>query len=146
MKWKEDAGVTLIESLLVLSIISMFIALPIYQLDQVRKQSETQLFFESLSSSITLIHNYSVLNGEWTAMEYRPSRGTLHFKVLSSTNHPVDHVLRVPDHMRILGTVNEVRFSGRSGTITNPHTVTFQTINGKVDCVFQIGSGRFDIR
>lgn len=146
MKWREDAGVTFIESVMVLSVISFIIGLPVLQLTHVRKQSETQLFFDSLSSSITLIQNYAVLNNEWTAMEYRPSRGTIYFKVLGDSSHPVNHVLTVPDHMTILSTANEVRFLSKSGTISNPHTLAFQTVNGKVECVFQIGSGRFDIR
>lgn len=146
MKCKDDTGATFIESLLVLSVISFLFTIPVVQLNQVRKQSETQLFFDSLSSSITLIQNYSVLNNEWTSMEYRPSRGTIYFKVVGNNTHPINHVLTVPEHMKIISTANEIRFLKNSGTISNPHTIAFETINGKVECVFQIGSGRFDIR
>lgn len=146
MKWKDDTGVTFIESLLVLTVVSFILAMPVVQLNQVRKQSETQLFFDALSSSITLIQNYAVLNNEWTVMDYRPSRGTINFRVVGNTSHPVNHVLTVPDHMKILSTADEIRFVRESGTISNPHTLAFQTINGKVECVFQLGSGRFEIR
>lgn len=146
MKCKDDTGATFIESLLVLSVISFLFTIPVVQLNQVRRQSETQLFFDSLSSSITLIQNYSVLNNEWTSMEYRPSRGRIYFKVVGNNTHPINHVLTVPEHMKIISTANEIRFLKNSGTISNPHTIAFETINGKVECVFQIGSGRFDIR
>ncbi|MCC5889655.1 MAG: hypothetical protein JJU01_03730 [Alkalibacterium sp.] len=146
MNWRDEAGVTFIESIMVLSIVSFIIGLPAVQLNHIRKQSETQLFFDSLSASITLIQNYAVLNNEWTSMEYRPSRGTIHFRVVGNSSHPINHVLTVPEHMKILSTANEIRYVRRSGTISNPHTLAFQTINGKVECVFQIGSGRFDIR
>lgn len=145
-KWRNEDGVTFIESIIVLSVIGFIIGLPVVQLNHVRMQSETQLFFDSLSASITLIQNYAVLNNEWTSMEYRPSRGTIYFKVVGKNTHPVNHVLTVPEHMKILSTANEIRFIRSSGTISNPHTLAFQTINGKVECVFQIGSGRFDIR
>lgn len=146
MKGLNDSGFSLIESLIVLSIIGLLIGLPATQLTHISKQSETQLFFDDLSASITLIHNYAVLNNEWTSMEYRPSRGTIYFKVVGNNSHPINHVLTVPSHMTIISTADEIRFLRGAGTISNPRTVTFQTINGRVQCVFQIGSGRFDIR
>lgn len=142
----QEEGMTLIETLLVLSVVSLFLLLPTVHFNHLAKKSETALFFESFQSSITLVQNYAVLNDVWTVVRFRPSRGDIYFRVGGEADHPIEHVLTLPEHVRILNTTVEFRFSKNSGNIGQFETITFETPEGIVDYVFQLGSGRFVVK
>ncbi|MCC5894604.1 MAG: prepilin-type N-terminal cleavage/methylation domain-containing protein [Alkalibacterium sp.] len=142
----KDDGMTLIETLLVLSVVSLLLALPTIHFNSLTKKTETAIFFDSFQSSMTLVQNYSVLNDVWTVVRFRPSRGEISFRVSEETGHPIEHILTLPEHVKILNTTVEFRFSKKSGSIGYYETIYFETPEGYVDYVFQLGSGRFEIR
>ncbi|PRY82166.1 competence type IV pilus minor pilin ComGD [Alkalibacterium olivapovliticus] len=143
--YKED-GLTLIESLLVLSVVTLLLTLPTVHFNYLTKKSETALFFESFQSSVTLAQNYSVLNDAWTVVTFLPSRGEITFRVAGEANHPIEHVLTLPDHIILLNKTVEFRFSRKSGNIGQFETISFHTPEGIIDYVFQLGSGRFVVK
>lgn len=142
---KKDDGFTLMETLLVLSILSLLISFPIVQFSSMREESEHQLFFDSLRSSITLIQTHAVINNEWTVMEVRPVNNKIYFRVPAHINHPASHTLSLPDGITIQGTSRDYDFKSGTGNQGNLHPVIFQTRKGKVELKFQMGSGRFVI-
>lgn len=143
----KDEGFTLIETLLVLSVLSLILVMvPAIRFDYLTEKSETSLFFNSLQSSVTLVQNYSVLNDEWTVVRFFPEQGLISFRVAGKTNHPVEHRIELPDHVQILNNNVEFRFKNESGNIGQYETIRFKTPEGIVEYVFQLGSGRFVVK
>lgn len=143
---KKDSGFTLIETLLVLSVVSLFLVLPTIHFNYLTRKSETALFFESFQSSVTLVQNYAVLNDVWTVVTFRSSWKEIGFRVSGESDHPIEHIITIPDHIQLLNTSVEFRFSKKSGNIGHYETIKFKTPEGNVEYVFQLGSGRFVVR
>lgn len=144
----KDDGFTLIEVLIVLSLVSLLATFPVMHFNQLKKETETQLFFEALRSGITLIQTEAVMNDQWTNMEVRPANRLIRFRVTGKENsaHPANHILYLPESMSIIGTSKEYLFSKSSGNLGNINELNFQTIHGRVTVSFQMGSGRFVIK
>ena len=145
---KNDDGFTLIEVLLVLSLVSLLATFPVMHFAQLKKETETQLFFESLRSGITLIQTEAVVNDHWTIMEVRPGNRLIRFRVITEENavHPADQTLYLPDSLSLIGTTKDYSFSKSSGNLGNINELSFSTIHGRVSVSFQMGSGRFVIK
>ncbi|GEK91357.1 competence type IV pilus minor pilin ComGD [Alkalibacterium kapii] len=146
-EFEQEEGFTLLEVLLTLVIVSVITAIPIMHFTQLKKETETQLFFESLRSGITLIQNEAVFNNQWTTMEVRPTNRLIRFRVTGreNENHPANHILDLPESISLIGTSKEYMFSKKSGNLGNINKVNFNTIHGRVSVSFQMGSGRFVI-
>ncbi|MER2063316.1 MAG: competence type IV pilus minor pilin ComGD [Alkalibacterium sp.] len=144
----NDEGFTLIESLLVLSVVSLLAAFPVMHFTQIKKETETQMFFEALRSGITLIQTEAVVNDHWTNMEVRPANRLIRFRVTRKENseHPANHILYLPESVSLYGTTKEYTFSKSSGNLGNINELNFNTIHGRVTVSFQMGSGRFVIK
>lgn len=148
MGLKQDNGFTLIEVMLVLSLVSLLVTIPVLNFTRMKEETETQLFFESLRSGITLIQNEAIVNDHWTLMEVRPRNRLIRFRVTGANNgaHPANHILYLPDSVSLVGTATEYSFSRGSGNLGNFIGIGFNTIHGRVNVSFQIGSGRFVIQ
>lgn len=144
---KKNDGFTLIEVVLVLSIVSLLATFPVMHFAQLKKETETQLFFEALRSGITLIQTEAVINDHWTNMEVRPTNRLIRFRVTGKENsdHPANHILYLPESISLYGTSKEYQFSRSSGNLGNINELNFNTIHGRVTVSFQMGSGRFVI-
>ncbi|WP_423188789.1 competence type IV pilus minor pilin ComGD [Alkalibacterium sp. f15] len=144
---KQDKGFTLIEVLLVLSLVSLLATFPVLHFAQIKKETETQLFFESLRSSITLIQSEAIVNNHWTMMEVRPTNRLIRFRVTGAGNskHPSNHILYLPESISVVGIMRDYSFSSGSGNLGNINVIHFNTIHGRVSVSFQMGSGRFVI-
>ncbi|SFC14075.1 prepilin-type N-terminal cleavage/methylation domain-containing protein [Alkalibacterium subtropicum] len=143
----KDDGFTLIEVLLVLALVSLLATFPVMHFAQLKKETETQLFFEALRSGITLIQTEAVVNDHWTNMEVRPTNRLIRFRVTGTenTDHPANHILYLPESISLYGTSKEYLFSKSSGNLGNINELNFSTIHGRVTVSFQMGSGRFVI-
>ena len=146
-RMNQDKGFTLIEVLLVLSVVSLLATVPVMQFTQLKKETETQLFFEQLRSSITLIQSEAILNHQWTSMEVYPSNRLILFEVegAENTSHPANHVLHLPESISLLGKSKVYSFSAGSGNLGNINELNFETIHGRKTLSFKMGSGRFEI-
>lgn len=145
---RKDDGFTLVEMLLVLSVASLLATFPVMHFVQLKKETETQLFFEALRSGITLIQTEAVVNDHWTTMEVRPTNRLIRFRVTREENsdHPANQTLYLPDSVSLIGTTKEYMFSRSSGNLGNINELNFSTIHGRVTVSFQMGSGRFVIK
>jgi len=145
--YKADQGFTLLEMTLVLAVVSMLAAFPVLHFTQTKKGTETQLFFESLRSGLTLIQTEAVVNHHWTIMEVRPTSRLIRFRVTGKENaeHPANHTLYLPESVSLIGTTKEYSFLSGSGNLGNIHEINFNTARGRVTVSFQMGSGRFVI-
>lgn len=151
---KYDDGFTLVELLITLLIISLLIFIPVLSIDKVIDTVQVDLFFRELSSNITLMQNHSILTGERTTVEFYPGEKIIKFRVYDeskSLEHPLNNEMFLKEGLyELLGNRYErVTFHGTTGNITiynHGWRFNFITSQGAYELVFQLGSGRFDIR
>lgn len=146
LKLKSEEGFTLIESIIVLFVIGIFFSFPILSFREAEKDIELDLFFEELSSSITLIQNHAILNGQTTYVEANPDLNTFLFRVRGEDTHSINHQLDITDTVMLIGTVRQYEFQRQSGNQGNLNRLRMDTHKGRFELVFQMGSGRFEIR
>lgn len=143
---KTQEGFTLIESILVLFIIGLIFSFPIFSIRGVEEDIELDLFFEELSSSITMMQNHAILNNQPTYVEADPELKKFLFRVRGERQHELNHELIVPDSVTLIGTVRQYEFQSQSGNQGNLNRLRMDTNQGRYELVFQMGSGRFEIR
>ncbi|WP_080146834.1 competence type IV pilus minor pilin ComGD [Marinilactibacillus piezotolerans] len=141
----HSEGFTLIETLLVLALISIMMLLPIIPYDHLKTTMEEDLFFEDVAASITRIQHHAVLNGETTVLTVRPQARDLSFRVIGQLESELNQTIELPEHMDILGGAKVYRFRGFSGNQGNLNIVRFKTKNGFIVLKFKLGSGRFEL-
>ncbi|GAA0352616.1 hypothetical protein GCM10008932_02000 [Alkalibacterium iburiense] len=143
---KESEGFTLIETALVLSIVSIILSLPIVHFKALQVEAETQLFFETLGSSLTLAQSYAILNQDWPLIEFKPDTREVSFRAGKRTdNHPINHRISFPDSISMPGGTREFRFSSSTGNQSNISPIPFDTAKGRVNVRFKFGKGRFTV-
>ncbi|WP_035445285.1 competence type IV pilus minor pilin ComGD [Atopococcus tabaci] len=142
----NEKGFTLPEVMLVLLISVFLVGLPPIVSASYAEKIEGRLFLEQLQSSITLIQNEAVLNGKRTKMATYPSNRLVRFTVVGESSHPANHTLTLPDNVSITSLSEDYYFSSETGNLSNINRITFR-INGEdIELVFQMGSGRYEIR
>ncbi|API89964.1 hypothetical protein BKP56_12150 [Marinilactibacillus sp. 15R] len=144
-KLQEQNGFTLIESLIVLSLVGIFLLIPVIPFNKMEADIENSLFFEELQSSITLLQNESVLNDEWTEIEMRPNAREIVFRVIGKRNHILNRSIALPDTIEILGGSKVYRFLSESGNQGNLNKTRFQVGDKFYTLSFKLGSGRFEL-
>lgn len=140
---EKENGFSLIETLLVLSLVSFIVSMPILHFNRLKIETETQLFFESLESSITLVQSHAILNNEWTVIEFSPSSKQVSFRVAGDREHPLNHRLYLPESMSMASGFMEYNFNSETGNQSNLKKLRFYTSKGEVEFGFLFGSGRF---
>lgn len=153
MKNKNEAGFTLIETLVTLLIASLLMLLPILSLEKITENMQIDLFFRELSSNITLMQNHAILTGHKMVVEFVPRDNLIRFKEDKSSlgsTHPMYREMHLQEGVyEFYGNdYGQVAFNGWTGNITskNAWTTYIQTSKGLYKIVFWLGSGRFEIQ
>lgn len=143
---QSSQAFTLIESVVVMGVVAMFILLPLINFTNVSTKMEEDLFIEDLSSSLTLMQNHAILNGQTTSVTIIPNENRIHFNVLQLDQHPLEHSVHFPDSVKVLNNAQIFKFQRDTGNYGSFQTLRFDTSQGWVEFVFQLGSGRFYVR
>lgn len=152
---KKQAGFTLIETLLTLLIVVALVFLPIISIQQTNEKVQIDLFFRELTANITLMQNHAILAEDRTEIQFNPTEDKIRFKVHdgnSFSTHSLDREMQLDNSVYQLSGSGYKGVSFRRGTgnisIDNSDwwRINFDTVQGKYELVFQIGSGRFEIR
>lgn len=143
--WNEK-GFTLPEVMLVLMIGAFLIGLPPVVSASYAEELEGRLFLEQLQSSITLIQNEAVLNGKRTKMATYPNNRLIRFTVVGESGHPANHTLALPKSVSLTSRSEDYYFTSGAGNLANLKPLTFKMNGEDVELVFQMGSGRYEIR
>lgn len=151
---KNEAGFTLIELMITLFMTSLLIFIPVLSIDKMVEKTQVDLFFRELHSNITLMQNHAMLTGERATVEFYPRDKIIKFRTYNDTqdsSHLLNSEMLLEEGMYdLLGHEHErVTFHGQSGNISvykNKWRFNFKTSQGPYELVFQLGSGRFDIR
>lgn len=144
-KLKEENGFTLIESLTVLSLVGIFLLIPVIPFNKMESEIEISLFLEELQSNITLMQNEAILNNEWTEVQMRPQGRKIVFKVIGKQNHTSNRSITLPDTIEILGGYKSYRFLSKSGNQGNLNRTRFRVGDKVYTLSFKLGSGRFEL-
>ncbi|MFC6463835.1 competence type IV pilus minor pilin ComGD [Marinilactibacillus sp. GCM10026970] len=143
---QDQKGFTLVETLVVLSLIWIFLLIPVIPFQSIQEETETKQFFKELESTITLIQNHAILNGETTRFETRPDAKEIAFRVVTDRNHPLNENLKIPEHIELVSASRVYRFVSDSGNQGNLNPIRFKTDNQLIVIQFSLGSGRFDVK
>lgn len=151
----KNEGFTIVESLITLFIISIFLFIPIISVNKITEKIQVNLVFKELETSISLMQNHALLTGQRSAVHVLPSQNALQFRIYDGTpygEHLLEHQIRFDEDIVKIKKINtaSVYFIGNTGDITvndgSAWTTPFSTAKGDYDLVFQLGSGRFEIR
>lgn len=143
---KNQKGFTLVETLVVLSLIWIFILIPVIPFQSIQEETETKQFFKELEATMTLFQNHAILNGETTRFETRPAAGEIAFRVVTDRNHPMNDNLKIPEHIELVSASRVYRFISGSGNQGNLNPIRFKTDSELIVVQFSLGSGRFDVK
>jgi competence protein ComGD len=138
----------------VLLISSFILLIPVLSIERVTESVQIEMFFRDLTSQISLMQNHAMLASQPTRISFKPQSNTINFRVINTENnelqyHPVnrDIDLKGNPYYRLGGTSNrDFIFKTETGHITNSNSIYFDTNRGRYRLVFQIGSGRIEIR
>lgn len=147
---KQEAGFTLVETVLMLLVISLITVIPVLSVDKMIESAEIELFFQELSSNITLMQNHAILNNEATKVHFiqQNDREFIDFQVVQKTNHPLNKRMLVDSpyyHFRGKGS-KDFYFSKGTGNISGSSSFSFWTTKGDYRFTYWLGSGRFEIK
>lgn len=150
MKTKDESGFTLIETTIMLLVISFMMLIPIISVDKMTEKVQIDSFFRELSSNITMMQTHTVLNGETTEVKFIKSTGInyIDFKVFGQPNHPLNRRMIVDSPYYAFESlkIQEFHFKRETGNISASDIVRFKTTDGDYNLVYWLGSGRFEIR
>lgn len=149
MRGKED-GFTLLETLLVLMILSISLLFPVIKINDAIQTIQIDLFFRELSAKITQYQTHAMLNGRSTEIRFVHSSQSIVFSMRNeeTDNFQVEETwhLNSPYYEITKGESRRIEFKEFTGNITHAGFVPIKTSNGRYRLYHQMGSGRFDIR
>lgn len=147
LKKRNEAGFTLIETLIVLALICTFILLPTIALKNWQQQLEKNFFYYQFEKSILHLQQVAIADQQGTRIDLDKSQQY----ILFYTNHTQLpwRQLEPPDTIK-LESGDSIFFNATKGNIStnqegngNIPKIVF-TDQGQVIYQFQIGSGRFE--
>ncbi len=147
---KNAEGFTLLETLLVLFIVSALILFPTLQLQQTTETVQIDLFFRELVAKITEMQTHAIVHGESTKVVFNPATKQIHFSVdeVDENEHPLAEVWIVENGYYQIGgkLIREFSFIGGTGNVTRSNAVNFMTTKGNYKLTYHLGSGHIDIQ
>lgn len=143
---QDQKGFTLVETLVVLSLIWIFLLIPVIPFQSIQEELETKQFMKELESTITLFQNHAILNEETTRFETRPAAREIAFRVVTDRDHAINQKLKIPEHIELVSASRIYRFVSGSGNQGNLNPIRFKTDSQVIVIQFSLGSGRFDVK
>lgn len=151
-KWisSKENGFTLMETLLVLIIISSLLLFPVLSIQHVTETIQIDLFFRELTSKITKMQAYAILHDQTTDVEFYPQNNVIRFRIVdvNAQNNSLQDTWELDNpYYHLSGTsIKEFAFKKGTGNITKSDRIYIHTTQGEYELVYLMGSGRFEIR
>lgn len=146
---KSEDGFTLVETLLVLFIVSCTFLIPVLAIDRMIEQTTVDLFFRELTGNITMAHTHAVVNGDPTKIEFFKDGNFDHinFSVIQQPNHPLSKQMVLNRDYYYFHNRNQtiITFKRHTGNISGSVNIRFGSVNGDYRLTYWLGSGRFEI-
>lgn len=146
---KSEDGFTLIETILVLFIVSCTLLIPVLAIDKMIDQTTVDLFFRELTANITMAQTHAVVNGDPTKIEFFSTTDSqlVNFTVIQQSAHPLNkQIILDTDYYRYRNRSHTIiTFKRNTGNISGSVNIRFETVNGNYRLTYWLGSGRFEI-
>lgn len=148
---ENEDGFTLVETLLVLFIISSTFLIPVLAIDKMIEQTTVDLFFRELTGNLTMMQNHAIINGEGTMVQFSNDKdnGTefIDFKIRQQPNHRLNkrQVLDTDFYTFRNKELKVIYFKSHSGNISESGNMRFRSVNGDYRLIFWLGSGRIEV-
>lgn len=146
----NEEGFTLLETLLVLMVVSMLLSFPVIKINDALQTIQIDLFFRELSAKMTQYQTHAMLSGQDVEIRFIPGTQEIYFnKREEGTETLLEEEiwkLNSPYYELTKGAAKRITFKEYTGNITNAGYVPFKTVEGRYRLYHQMGSGRFDIR
>ncbi|MCJ7839316.1 prepilin-type N-terminal cleavage/methylation domain-containing protein [Lederbergia sp. NSJ-179] len=137
-------GFTLIEMLIVLSVISIILLFSIFMFRSFSESMQKRLFFTQLESDLYYAHAYAQNRKE--AVQVRFSRGSKQYEMLVGKQQPELFLIRkFPPSIYIKESTISSFVITPDGNVSTFGIITFQHNQTTVKVSFNIGKGRFNI-
>lgn len=134
-------GFTLIETILILSIIMVLFGLPTVIANKTYEKVQKMLFFEAFQSHLLATQNYALLAKKKTSLTIFKS-GTVRYQVLSEAKGVVNQELTIPKSLTVDNN-NSIRYAAKTGRPSSFKTIKFKSLDKSYTFKFQMGSGRY---
>lgn len=154
MPQHNEDGFTLLEVIIILLVSSLILLIPVLSITKMTASIQVELFFRDLTSQITLMQNHAILTKQPTRITFMPRNDTINFRVIDIESgnlkeHPINRDINLKNnpYYHLAGTSNrDFIFKSESGNISHSNSIYFDTDLGQYRLVFQMGSGRIEIR
>lgn len=139
----DNKGFTLIESLLVLFILSLLLLIPPTVASSYKNRIQEELFLYEVRNQISFMQNYAVVTGELTSFRTFPENDLISFRPNYDYQHPYRQNVYAPETVSIEKPGKEIKFNRKSGYNNRPKRIVFNFEKEKVELVFQMGGGKY---
>lgn len=136
-------GFTLLESLTVLLIITLFTLLPVLSFYHWQQRMEVELFFDSFETMIQSAQHLAITRQRVVKMTIGEEE--IGYQMMEN-NTTLQRMIEIPEQLQLTTTSTQLDFPGISGNYSGLAKVTFDWPhqNQRVIYQFQLGSGRFE--
>src|SRR5699024_5267786 len=110
---KKQAGFTLIESIVVLSVAVLMLSVPVINIEPVYKQLEEEWFFNELESQLQAMQTFAMVSGSLSLITILPSSREIKFENSSLPSHPLNRRIKLPDDFQLLNKESQTRSEER---------------------------------
>lgn len=137
-------GFTLIESLIVLSICTIFILLPTLAIKKWKQVLEVDQFLSSFEKKILFTQQMAVVNTMDTQIVFFEQQQQIHFLIPKNDAKFEAEILEIPTALKAVGPDKLIfkKGSGNNGKLAK-YSFSWTEKNQLIEFQFQLGSGRF---
>ena len=140
----NSLGYTLIEMMMVLSILSLLLTLVFLHITPTQNASSTRHFLEDIQSDLRYTQELAYVNGSSYRFSISPSKGIYS---IQSTASSIVRTNKIPEHITIdEGTMGYQIVFGGNGNVQKAGTLYMKTGKEEYKLVVQVGAGRFYIK
>lgn len=142
--YQNSLGYTLIEMMMVLSVLSLLLALIFLHITPTQHASSTRHFLEDIQSDLRYTQELAYVNGSSYRFTISPSKGIYN---IQSTASSIVRTNQIPEHITIdAGTMGYQIVFGGNGNVQKAGTLYLKTGKEEYKLVVQVGAGRFYIK
>lgn len=140
---KNKRGYTLIESLLILTIVLVAAAFPILAIEEVQQQMIVHQFFASFEKRISAAQKAAIVNQQQTSFELTSDQRQLFFDVPAYFDHHWNY-LQIPSEL-VVQRAERIVFAANTGNESSLRAYRFYwpRKNQVITYQFQMGGGRY---
>lgn len=140
----NEEGFTLLESIVVLFIVTLTLSLPSVQTHEVHGKLEEELFFTELESRLQTMQTLAIVSGTRSMVTTYPSSQRIGFQNAGqSSESSLLKAMILPESVSLVaGNVQQFHYNGQTGNVSAPLTIRFLANKRRRNVTIQLGSGR----